>query len=818
MDLIAAISQGLTYSSRDLRAQIEATGWQVSKIKFDQKLDEFVATAKAPHGEEVEKSAKTEKLALGNLLLAINRLNHVRSSRLSRWTTTFIDQLPAIAEAYAKAPIYDPKASAAFMELGRDSEHRADALAKHLEVLVVNDPEPYKTGEQLHDDVRKRRRLKVSRAGIEHPIWSEGQVIAYRICHDVLGYVAAASGFDWHGENQAFAAHVAMLPAEAQKALFTESIASAAYASHYRAYGPEKVALFPAFMDRAQEHENPHKLYPGVHPSQSFPPLARPRVKPIVSGWGYEDQIIPKTAQDGSELTDPNAAWFANRGFQAPVTYPDGQTLAEAHGDPLQAQASMQNAKLIDTEWAYMDQHDPGELAQMKLAIVNAFRVVLLSPQKDLRWNAVHYQDIADIPADISNPSMYWNALEKKRQDWNVARYRQINPNASAAEVQREQFRHRPEASLIPAVENILYQKRPDEGYEAAKKKADQMIFEWRAQAHAAVMQQDADKPEEKRMHGFQVENEANKRLVSQMESYIKEFQPELDHRQAKAPPQAEGLFDLPEQTPQVEQRYGAFMGTHLIAISQISQHADAILKAALEDVHEHDGAGHHFRAQVLQLGVQGVGPKVCSFAWLLLQPMTSQLATIDTWMMKILGHNYDKEMNNRDYFKFERELGARKDAAGYAHMPLGGFQWASWDAARTGLGSHQDHSAMRVLEPTDHAAINWEGKTQFTGSDALTPKTDWWAATDPAAEAEGDAWDQNEGSSTKANQIPYGNNPAVYTARTAASIRTPWFEHPESGEQLHGQPGETIMSHAIRTLGLSTPEVWARVQNAGKI
>jgi hypothetical protein len=55
---------------------------------------------------------------------------------------------------------------------------------------------------------------------------------------------------------------------------------------------------------------------------------------------------------------------------------------------------------------------------------------------------------------------------------------------------------------------------------------------------------------------------------------------------------------------------------------------------------------------------------------------MTSQLATIDTHMMDVLGHNYEKEMNNRDYFKFERELAAGRDAAGYGHVPLGAFQW----------------------------------------------------------------------------------------------------------------------------------------------
>jgi hypothetical protein len=220
----------------------------------------------------------------------------------------------------------------------------------------------------------------------------------------------------------------------------------------------------------------------------------------------------------------------------------------------------------------------------------------------------------------------------------------------------------------------------------------------------------------------------------------------------------ADTLFDPPEATP-VEKvdRYGAWMGTHLKAISKISQHADEILDAALKDVEEHDGKGHHFRSKVLNLGISGVGPKVCSFAWLLLQPMTSQLATIDTHMMDVLGHDYEKEMNNRDYFKFERELAAGRDAAGYSHVPLGAFQWGMWDHKRTGPGSHQDHSAMRVLDPLDHQSVDWETKAQnLKGLSWLEQAPDWWRNTQGARDAVAQEWDERIAPSFAQNAIPY--------------------------------------------------------------
>src|SRR5208283_1396000 len=134
----------------------------------------------------------------------------------------------------------------------------------------------------------------------------------------------------------------------------------------------------------------------------------------------------------------------------------------------------------------------------------------------------------------------------------------------------------------------------------------------------------------------------------------------------------------------------------HLKQIAQISMYAEDILEAAVEDVEQHNAEGYHFRARVMQLGIPGVGPKVCSFAWLLLEPTKSQLATIDVHMMDVLGQS-EESPSKRDYFKHERELMAARDAMGYKDMPLGAFQWTMWDAKRTGLGTHQEHDALRV-------------------------------------------------------------------------------------------------------------------------
>lgn len=831
----------LRYSTslRDLLQRIGDSGWSVAKIKFDKKEDEYVAEAKNAYGESIKKTGPDEQMATRNLLLAVERKNHMRSAALERigaWKSDWTDQLQPIAEAYAKAPIYDPKAAAAYKALADDSMRRADVLRKQLAIEEVNDPEPYPHAQAMADDIHKRQRYKVSTANSEHPLWTPEQNTAFRIVHDVLGHAVSGGDFGWEGENKACAAHFPLLSAEAQKALFSECIAQTAYGAHYRHFGPQKVALFPQFYEPVQKAEGVNPNFQGMHPSQSVAPTAMPAVKPSKPVGLPKDNLAPHEQEAQGMPVQMNyvpGVDIGRTGSVTPGTDPDPtlgdpnqnyQTGVEPmpvnaylhHGDPLQAEDTVRNASLIDTEWAKLrtGENEP-DYERMKLAIVNAFRAVLLSPRKDLRWNTIHYQDISGVPPGVTDPTVYWNTLENHRQSWNVKNF---GENA--------RFSHRPYYKLIPKFEQLIYQRNPQGGWEAAKQRALHELFDWEQEEQERVMEADEKLPEDARMHHYEIEKEANKALTKKLEVFLAEHkgydQPNLFTGAKKEPTQDDTLFPLEPQLQLTEaklDRYGAFMGTHLKAVAQISTHADALLKAALEDVHEHDGSGHHFRSAVMQLGVSGVGPKVASFAWLLLQPMTSQLATIDTHIMDVLGHNYEKEMNTRDYFKYERELQAGRDAAGYSHVPLGVFQWGMWDNKRTGEGSHQDHSGLRALDPVPYDAIDWQAKTQPVNAGGAVQfkqnwhsnAPDWWKNTEPARKQVGEEWDEQiNGPRTK---VPY----QVLAKKTAAVLRTPWISHPATQEHLTGQPGETIMAHAVNTLHLSTPEIWSQVAEAGK-
>ena len=813
---------------RELYERIGQTGWSLKKVKYDKGEDHFLASAKDPFGREIEKTGPNEEQAVKNLLIAIERKKHARTAAMEHigmWKADWTDQLRPIAEAYAKAPVYDPKAAAAYKALADDSVRRAEQLGKQLDIQVTNNPEPYPHAKAMADDIHKRRRFEVSRANSDHPIWTPEQNVAFRTVHDVLGHAVSGGDFGWEGENRACAAHFPMLSEEAQKALFSECIAQTAYAIYYRKFGPQKVALFPEFYEPVQRQEGVRKGYPGIHPSQTTAPVEMPAIKPSTPEPGLPANNIAPHEQEAAGM-QPVYDYYPDTGIHLGATSPDQEfdpTLRDPnegwnpgiaplepnaylhHGDPLEFESAQQNASLIDTEWAYLKTGDgKPDYERMKQAIINAFRVVILSPRKDLRWNAIQYQDLNHIPPGVDDPSVYYDSLENKRQAWNVKEFGESG-----------RWKHKPWFKLIPELEMFMYQRNPEAGWPAAKEAAKRELFDWEEEEQERIMDADRDLPPEEQMPAYQIQYEANKAVAKRIEAVTKARQGKLDYEAAaKKPNQEDTLFPLEPQVdvPKAES-YGGFPNGQVKALAQISHFADLLLKAALEDVHEHDGSGHHFRSAVLQLQIPLVGPKVASFAWLILQPMTSQLATIDAHMMDVLGfkgRGKQKTISTRDYFKLERELQAGRDAAGYSGMPLGQFQWAMWDAKRTGLGSHQDHSALRALDPTPHEAIDWQAKENaMTGDAAWGPRgPDWWQATEPIRKQVGEEWDKEV--TTPQNEVPF-----VKTAATP--LRTPWLIHPQSGERLVGLPGQTLMDHAVSQLHLSTPEIWERVQEAGK-
>lgn len=414
-----------------------------------------------------------------------------------------------------------------------------------------------------------------------------------------------------------------------------------------------------------------------------------------------------------------------------------------AYGDPLNYHGLKDMGHMLNTGWAqWKDHNGEPDKERMKQAIINAFRVAILSPLKDLKWNAAHYQDISSIPYTVTDPKVYWDTLENSRIEYNRAQ------GIPDPEIQHKE--HYRSGALLDFYR--YYQAHhPEFNAMESKQAADREVMVLRAEIEERLMGESKDPDMDI------LEPKIDKQLNKALKTIVKDDQP-LHMRSA--------IEDLPV----TQDRYGGFIGRHLIAIARISLYADQLLESALEDVRNHSGSGHMFRAMALSLNIPFVGPKVASFAWLLLQPLTSQLATIDTHIGDVLGFKTD-ELPTRDYFRAERELQAGRDSSGYSHTPLGLFQWGMWDIRRHGQDQeHQDHSALKVWNPTPWQNIHWQPKvpkSKQQKAENWTPP-EWWQATEPYRQNERAVWNTDVAPFHPQETIPWLNQPFMVNASSA--------------------------------------------------
>jgi hypothetical protein len=277
---------------------------------------------------------------------------------------------------------------------------------------------------------------------------------------------------------------------------------------------------------------------------------------------------------------------FQKTSYQTEANYTDD--------DPYDMAGLQPMAKALETNW-WLDTPD-----RQRQAVVNALRAGILSPNYDLKWNTIAYQDLMEIPWDDTNPDDYENLIREKKAQWDA-----------------------------------------------------------RGQAAMDTLK---NSPE--------------------------------------APP------DLPDYGDALISKYLPTFWGNIRRLANIGPYADQLREIAMQDIAQ-GGDGKYWRAHVLDLGIPGVGIKVASFAWLLLNPMGSKLGTIDIHMMRKLNQEKESPSDQDMYHQLEGELDNQRQEDGYHDAPLGLYQWAAWDHQRTN-GYHQDHSGLRPLEPVNWRNINW--------------------------------------------------------------------------------------------------------------
>lgn len=314
--------------------------------------------------------------------------------------------------------------------------------------------------------------------------------------------------------------------------------------------------------------------------------------------WVY-NWIRRWTGQDVKPIKLPNPAppgttfpeeWLARAGKWQRYAAGEGVPANYRPEDPYDWEGKQPLYDKLQTNWWELPED------QQRQAVVNAFRSTIISPQLELKWNAIVYQLLTQIPADEDDPAVFEEFIRDYKRRWD-------NPG---------------QVGFDTPAENVMNQS---------------------------------------------------------------EVLPEKMN-----PP---------------------FWG-NLRRLAQLGPYAEELRQAALEDLME-GGTGHVFRQRVLDMKIPGIGPKVTSFAWLILQPSTSELATLDLWMMRHLQKPYESPRNDQEYLQLEQQLQEERDSLYGQQVPLGQYQWAVWDKLRT-PGVHQDHSPFRVIDPPHYMDVEWSG------------------------------------------------------------------------------------------------------------
>lgn len=255
------MSKELVTPQSEIMARLDSLGWQVGKISYSGGY--YIAKAKnAKTGHNIERKADTAEMALVAVYNYAQATAQTRRRAISAWQKNWYSDLHDIAKAYADLPPFNSTATEAWGALAKENSVHYQFIANQIDVQFVGDYQPYESPREMADDVHQKQKLLVSTADLNHPLWTDTQVLENRACHDVLGICSSGGGWSWTGANRAAMNHLPLLGELAQSALFVEVIGRTAYQTVYRGLGSEKVGLLDEFLDSVRAGEGVHVVAP----------------------------------------------------------------------------------------------------------------------------------------------------------------------------------------------------------------------------------------------------------------------------------------------------------------------------------------------------------------------------------------------------------------------------------------------------------------------------------------------------------------------------------------------------------------------------
>lgn len=174
-----------------------------------------------------------------------------------------------VADAYAKAPVNDPKAHPAYRALNQSNYAFWRKLLTRVQIVCTTEDksvegkvftidgtaytteflgaQPYATAAQMSADVKQTGVLKISVDYSTHPFFSVEDNIVFRSVHDYIVHIEGRKPFGLKGEIQAYNLHAKLVPEMGKPAIFTEVVGQACYHEIYNQFPVQKCAILPGF-------------------------------------------------------------------------------------------------------------------------------------------------------------------------------------------------------------------------------------------------------------------------------------------------------------------------------------------------------------------------------------------------------------------------------------------------------------------------------------------------------------------------------------------------------------------------------------------
>jgi hypothetical protein len=151
-----------------------------------------------------------------------------------------------VAEAYAKAPKFDPAAASHFEAMKPFIDKMFKRIQGVVDVQFVEE-HPYANAEELRQDVQQNGVLKISTLDAEHDIFDPETNAKFRAIHDYMSHIQRSTEFDAKGEIASYNAHLQTMPPKSHPALFTEVVGQACSFIVNGEFPEQKIALLPGF-------------------------------------------------------------------------------------------------------------------------------------------------------------------------------------------------------------------------------------------------------------------------------------------------------------------------------------------------------------------------------------------------------------------------------------------------------------------------------------------------------------------------------------------------------------------------------------------